>query len=310
MIRAALIAMVACASPLAAAPTLSLPPSATRTVEDARSLGSYDVPVGPWADGKIDKLHVEGEISRTAWRITENREPTLALIAALRGQLEAEGFQTVFSCDTDACGGFDFRFAIDVLPEPRMHIDLGDFRVLSARRGEGDAADYVTLIVSRTTDSAYVQMTRVGKALGAPLPIAAARFEPRVTPPSDGALSDQLVASGKVVLGDLIFASGTTKLGEGPFASLGDLADWLKAHPDQKIALVGHTDAEGSLAGNVALSRARATAVLDRLVSVYGVPRGQLSADGVGYLSPLASNLTEEGRAQNRRVEAMIASTR
>lgn len=310
MIRTVALALLATAAPALAAPTLSLPPSAARTAEDVRSVGSYDLPVGPWRDGAIETLHVEGEISRTAWRIAENREPTLAVMGTLRDQLRAEGFETIFECETDVCGGFDFRFATDILPEPRMHVDLGDFRVLSARRGNGGTTDYVNLIVSRTSDSAYVQMTRVGEALGAPLPIAAARFEPETAAPTAGALADQLVAAGKVVLGDLEFASGTAELGAGPFASLTDLALWLKANPDKTVALVGHTDAQGSLSSNTALSRQRADAVLDRLATEYGVPRGQMTADGVGFLSPFASNLTEAGRAQNRRVEAMITSTR
>ncbi len=309
MIRPALIWLFALTAPALAAPTLSLPPSATRTAEDARTLGSYDLPVGPWQNGHIETLHIEGEVSRTAWRIMDNTNPTLAVLGGLRDQLRAEGFEAIYECETDECGGFDFRFATAVLPEPQMHVDLGDFRVLSARRGTGDAADYVNLIVSRTSESAYVQMTRVGQALGAPLPIAAARFEPKMTPPTRGALADQLVAAGKVVLGDLDFASGTTHLGDGPFASLVDLAAWIKANPQKTLALVGHTDAQGALATNVSLSRQRAEAVMDRLVTQYGVPRAQLTADGVGFLSPVASNLTEDGRAQNRRVEAMITST-
>jgi OOP family OmpA-OmpF porin len=309
MIRPALISLFALTAPALAAPTLSLPPSATRTAEDARTLGSYDLPVGPWQNGQIETLHIEGEVSRTAWRIMDSTNPTLAVLGGLRDQLRAEGFEAIYECETDECGGFDFRFATAVLPEPQMHVDLGDFRVLSARRGTGDAADYVNLIVSRTSESAYVQMTRVGQALGAPLPIAAARFEPKMTPPTRGALADQLVAAGKVVLGDLDFASGTTHLGDGPFASLVDLAAWIKANPQKTLALVGHTDAQGALATNVSLSRQRAEAVMDRLVTQYGVPRAQLTADGVGFLSPVASNLTEDGRAQNRRVEAMITST-
>lgn len=308
MIRcAALILLMA--APTFAAPTLSLPPSATRTAEDARARGSYELPVGPWQEGAIEALPIQGEVSRTAWRITDNRDPTLAILDGLRAQLKTEGFEVIFECDTDACGGFDFRFATEVLPEPQMHVDLGDFRVLSARRGTDGSADYVCLIVSRTTDSAYVQMTRVGEALDTPLPIAAARYEPEVAKPTEGALADQLVASGKVVLGDLVFASGTTDLGAGPFASLADLSAWLKANPDKTIALVGHSDATGSLATNVALSRARAQSVLDRLATEYAVPRDQLAADGVGFLSPVASNLTEDGRTKNRRVEALITST-
>jgi OOP family OmpA-OmpF porin len=78
-----------------------------------------------------------------------------------------------------------------------------------------------------------------------PIPIAAARFDPKVTPPTDGALADQLVAAGKVVLGDLVFASGTTRLDDGPFASLDELAAWLKANPAASVALVGQADAQG-----------------------------------------------------------------
>lgn len=309
MIRAATMAIALLAAPALAAPTLSLPPSAARTAEDIRTPGSYDLPVGPWRNGNIETLPTKGEVSRTAWRILDNHDPTLAILDGLRDQLGREGFKVIFECESDSCGGFDFRFATEILPEPQMHVDLGDFRVLSARRGNGPSSDYICLIVSRTTDSAYVQMTRVGKALDAPIPIAAARFEPEVTPPTEGALADQLVAAGKVVLGDLVFASGTTRLDEGPFASLDDLSAWLRTNPDKSIALVGHSDAQGPLATNVALSRQRAQSVLDRLATDYGIPRKQMSADGVGFLSPAASNLTEEGRAQNRRVEAMITST-
>ncbi|HQU66807.1 MAG TPA: OmpA family protein [Albidovulum sp.] len=309
MIRSAALLLALIVTPAVAAPTLSLPPSASRTVDEARTRGSYELPVGPWADGGIEALPIQGEISRTAWRITDNRDPTLTILDGLRDQLKSEGFEVIFECDTDACGGFDFRFATDVLPEPQMHVDLGDFRVLSARRGTDGSADYVCLIVSRTSDSAYVQMTRVGEALNTPLPIAAAKYEPEVAAPTEGALDDQLVAVGKVVLGDLDFASGTTILGPGPFASLADLAAWLKANPDKTIALVGHSDATGALAANITLSRARAQSVLDRLATEYGIPRKQMAADGVGFLSPLASNLTEDGRTRNRRVEALITST-
>jgi OOP family OmpA-OmpF porin len=49
--------------------------------------------------------------------------------------------------------------------------------------------------------------------------------------------------------------------------------------------------------------------VLERLVTTYDIPPHQLDAQGMGYLSPVASNLTEEGREVNRRVEVIITST-
>ncbi|WP_413852025.1 OmpA family protein [Albidovulum sp.] len=303
-------ALLILASAAQAAPTLSLPPSAMRTAEDQSAMGSYALPVGPWKAGKVESLRTEGEVTQTAWRIRDGSVTTMGLLATLRDQLGREGFEILFECAADECGGFDFRFATPVLPEPEMHVDLGDFRFLSARRETGDAPDYVSLLVSKSTDSGYVQMTRVGAALVQPLPIAAAEFSPQESAPSSDSLADQLVANGKVVLGDLRFATGSTELGGEDFPSLDALADFLSAHPDKAIALVGHTDAEGPLAANVAVSRKRAQSVVDRLVSLHGVNPAQLTADGVGYLSPLASNLTPEGRSQNRRVEAMITSTR
>lgn len=305
---ALLLALIAPAAE--AAPTLSLPPSAMRTAEDRTVLGSHALPVGPWKDGRMETIRTEGEVTQTAWRIRDENLSTMALVATLRDQLGREGFEILFECQSDDCGGFDFRFAMSCLPEPEMHVDLGDFRFLSARRETAGAPDYVSLLVSRSSDSGYVQMTRIGAALVEPLPIAAAEFNPREVTPAPDSLDDQLVARGKVVLDDLRFASGAAELGAGNFPSLTALAGFLKANPDKTIALVGHTDAEGPLAANVAVSRKRAQSVMARLVAEHGVNPAQLSADGVGFLSPLASNLTPEGRTQNRRVEAMITSTR
>lgn len=308
--RALALALLILAPAAEAAPTLSLPPSAMRTAEDQSAMGSYALPVGPWKDGRVETLRTEGEVTQTAWRIRDGSVTTMGLLATLRDQLGREGFEILFECATDECGGFDFRFATPCLPEPEMHVDLGDYRFLSARRETGGTPDYVSLLVSRSSDSGYVQMTRVGAALVQPLPIAAAEFSPEETAPSPDSLADQLVANGKVVLGDLRFATGSSELGEEDFPSLDALADFLRANPEKTVALVGHTDAEGTLAANVAVSRKRAQSVVDRLVSLHGANPAQLTADGVGYLSPLASNLTPEGRSQNRRVEAMITSTR
>ena len=73
--------------------------------------------------------------------------------------------------------------------------------------------------------------------------------------------------------------------------------------------LVGHTDAEGSLEANRALSERRALAVVERLVASHGIAPERLRAEGVGYLVPRAPNTTEEGRARNRRVEVVKVET-
>ena len=60
----------------------------------------------------------------------------------------------------------------------------------------------------------------------------------------------------------------------------------------------------------MALSRRRAAEVKHRLEEQFGIEPARIEAQGVGYLVPRASNLTEEGRERNRRVEAVLTSTR
>ena len=73
-----------------------------------------------------------------------------------------------------------------------------------------------------------------------------------------------------------------------------------------RIALVGHTDTVGGLEANINVSRARARSVRQRLIESYGIAEERLDAEGMGYLAPVASNLTAEGRDQNRRVEVVL----
>lgn len=316
---AALAALPPFATPAAAATTpfeLVLPPAAEQTAAQAEAPGSYRLPVGPWLDGKVAMLTAEGAVDQTAWRIRA-RATTLELLQPLRDQLASAGFQTLFECETDVCGGFDFRYAAEVLPEPDMHVDLGDFRFLAARRGEGVQAEYVSLWVSRSSDSGYVELAHIGPPGSAPLRATESSKSPEpafadaapAAAAAPGDLAGRLEASGAVALDDLVFESGSATLGDGDYPSLAALAGYLSAHPERRVALVGHTDAVGGLDANIALSKRRAASVAERLAARYGTDPGQLSAEGVGYLAPRASNLTEDGRIRNRRVEAMLVTT-
>ncbi len=84
--------------------------------------------------------------------------------------------------------------------------------------------------------------------------------------------------------------------------TLDRIAGVLKAKPDWQMTVEGHTDATGSAARNQTLSEERAQSVIDFLTSA-GVPAGRLKAAGFGSSKPVASNDTELGRSQNRRVE-------
>jgi OOP family OmpA-OmpF porin len=77
----------------------------------------------------------------------------------------------------------------------------------------------------------------------------------------------------------------------------------LKQNPELKVYIVGHTDNQGNLNDNMKLSDSRANAIVKVLVTRYKIPVAQVEAKGVGSLSPIAVNDTEEGRELNRRVE-------
>ncbi len=89
------------------------------------------------------------------------------------------------------------------------------------------------------------------------------------------------------------------------FPSLDNLADLLKKKTTYKISLSGHTDNTGDANHNYKLSIQRAEAVKQYLVSK-GVEATRITATGYGATQPLASNLTEEGRQKNRRVEIQV----
>jgi outer membrane protein OmpA-like peptidoglycan-associated protein len=84
---------------------------------------------------------------------------------------------------------------------------------------------------------------------------------------------------------------------------IADVAALLRANPSWRFELSGHTDSDGGAAYNLALSQRRAQAVVDDLVTRYGIARSRLVAKGYGLTRPVASNATESGKALNRRVE-------
>ncbi|KMK65346.1 OmpA family protein [Puniceibacterium sp. IMCC21224] len=314
--KAALAALLIGGAGPAAALDLSLPSGARMTHEDTTDPGSYRLPIGNWTlETGLPVRRVEGRVTRQAWRIPGQSATTLQLMTPLREQIEAAGYTILHQCPSQTCGGFDFRFDTEVLQGPDMYVDLADFRFLAAVQ-QTNGGDALGLIVSRSASAGYVQIIRAGAAFTklstsapeappplAPLPLAPLPLAP--LPIELGGLADRLDSAGHVVLPDLRFDSGKAGLGADDIESLDTLAAYLAARPNARLVIVGHTDATGSLEGNIALSRRRAQAAVDYLTG-HGVARTRLSAQGAGYLSPITTNTTEDGRMANRRIEAVL----
>ncbi len=309
MIRVGLCCLI-CWAGMTEAQTLEFPSNASLQLEQTSDLDSYIMPVGIWDKGVMPTDTVEGHLTQQAWRIAAQSLTTLQLLRPLREQLRNDRFRVIFECQTEACGGFDFRFNTATLPPPEMQINIGDFRFLAASRIVPEGTEYISLFVSRTAQAGFVQVTQVSPAEVAETPLVTTTA-PALRGPdaaATGDLAQQLETVGHAILDDLTFATGSSQLGNGPFASLAGLADYLATFPDRTVALVGHTDSSGSLDTNIALSKRRAAAVLERLVSDFGVSRIRLAAEGMGYLSPIETNATDTGREANRRVEVIVTS--
>ena len=87
---------------------------------------------------------------------------------------------------------------------------------------------------------------------------------------------------------------------------LADFAAFMKQYPGVSVGINGHTDSKGSDAYNQKLSERRANSVRDYLIANFGMDASLLTAVGFGEAKPIATNDTEAGRAENRRIEAVI----
>jgi OOP family OmpA-OmpF porin len=120
------------------------------------------------------------------------------------------------------------------------------------------------------------------------------------------AIGDALRSEGKIALYGIEFDTGLAQIRPASDATLAQMAKALASEPGMNVFIVGHTDNVGTVEGNAALSRKRAQAVVEALVSRYKIAAARLQAQGVANFAPVGSNATESGRARNRRVEMVV----
>ena len=122
--------------------------------------------------------------------------------------------------------------------------------------------------------------------------------------PVDGTVCQQLF-SGLLAKGKIRFDSGRATIDPDSAGLLDRLIETALRCPSANIEIAGHTDADGEDGFNQALSEKRAQAVTDFLVKA-GLPAERFTAMGYGSTQPVASNDTDEGKAQNRRIDFVV----
>jgi outer membrane protein OmpA-like peptidoglycan-associated protein len=116
-------------------------------------------------------------------------------------------------------------------------------------------------------------------------------------------LADALSSTGRVAVRSILFDTGKAAIKPESASILATIGEVLKADPALKLEIEGHTDNVGGAAANLKLSQDRAGAVKAHLVKEGGIDAGRLTTSGFGDTKPVADNATDDGRAQNRRVE-------
>ncbi len=237
---------------------------------------------------------IEGVTTRIAYTMPEN--VSLAEVARnFRLGLEGKGFEMVWECETDDCGGGDLGYALDLFPLPHMSLDIFNYRYLAAKRTADGAETYATVAFSAVTSGRIqAQVTVVETATLDNKMIDAAAI--------GAALSD----TGRVALYGIYFDTDKAEVKPESAPTLTEMAGFLQAEPALEVVIVGHTDNQGALDYNLSLSHRRASAVRDALIAGHGIDGARLTSAGAGFLAPVALNGTEAGRALNRRVELIV----
>jgi OOP family OmpA-OmpF porin len=263
---------------------------------------------------------VEGARTRLVYLLPPGRSP----LEVLRGYEQvstAQGGKKRFECAAAACGGDtgrssnggggDQSVAMKLWPESRItDEDFSNAKcaqtlgIADQRLGSFEIPGKAYVIVHAYVglDDLYCKAFNQRTIVSVDVLELKPREEKMVTVTA-AEMGQAIANTGRVALYGILFDTASSTIKPESRLALEQIAALLGEQPALKLHIVGHTDSQGGLESNFALSRARAQAVSAALARDFGVDAARLSANGVSYLAPVASNADEAGRAKNRRVE-------
>jgi OmpA-OmpF porin, OOP family len=248
-------------------------------------------------------LTVQGKITYLNYMLPEGTKP-LEVVHNYEEALTGKGFQVLYKCggnaDPDCSNMASYLVNSDqVFKSGFGSADFGDGnRYLLAKRPNAQGDVYVLVY-------AMDGGTQVGHAdlmVVEVKPMSTGQI--RVLDAKE--LQQDLANEGKVAVYGIYFDTAKADVKPESKPSLDEMAKLLKADKTLKVYIVGHTDNQGTLAGNLDLSQHRAESVVKALVGTYQIEPARLAAKGVASLAPVATNTNDKGRALNRRVELVV----
>lgn len=288
----------------------------TRAVALALTLtvaGCASTPKGPPAEivrleGELSRLHADTRIAANAPEELRAADLAVANLRAESRNLSPEMFahgvyladRLVQTAEAEGRGRYADVYAKQLGAERERLIAEARSRQLDVARADADAA-------RRDAEAQRIAALQARtEAESARTAAEDARAELMDMQSKYKDLQAEYTARGLVVtLGDVLFEVDRAELKPGASRRLDALVDALRADPGTTVVIEGHTDSTGSHAHNMELSAARAQAVQAYLAS-HGVDPTRVVARGMGPDYPIASNDTQDGRQQNRRVEVVV----
>lgn len=272
-------------------PLLSAYPGSTLQDRKVAEFDRYQRIIGA-KDEASQTEPLEGKVTRLRYRNPAERS-TLEIIGNYRQALEAAGLRVDYECEgSAACASSGIGWKQIPGWNSINGLNLGavrDVRYFTGRLQTEGGVAFVSIGVNPQVHHVHV--------------VELQAMETGLVSVDAAALGAGLDREGRVVLDGIFFDTDSATLKAESEAALEQAALLLRQRPELRLHVVGHTDAQGSLAHNLQLSAARARSVMQALTARHGIDGQRLDAHGVGPLAPRASNAAEAGRANNRRVE-------